>query len=283
MAQSTTLGGPEGERFVSGEWLQANLQREDLRLVQAGGESYYPQLHIPGAALMMPREILTERDGVPGMRERPEVLRALFGRLGIREESRVVVYDAAGGLDASRLVWTLASMGHERAAVLDGGMNIWYTEKRPVTGGPETIPPVGFTPRENPELLASMEEVLRLAEQGGETLLLDTRSSGEYTGNLMRGPRGHIPGALHLDWTESMVDAKNPRLKSREALLARLAQVGLREASQEVILYCQTAHRASQTWVLLRHLGFSRVKLYDGSMAEWVLRQLPLIAGESPR
>lgn len=272
-------------RFVSTAWLAERLDAPELRLIQVGGEKFYDSLHLPGAMLMPYGELVTEKDGVPGMRADTDRLTALFGRYGIGDGVTVVAYDAAGGMDASRLAWTLASLGFTRTAVLDGGVVAWVNEKRPITQQAPTPQPATFTPRPDPSVVIGWEETLQVAnDPAAAPLILDTRSGREYVGMTLRAPRGHLAGAVHLEWTETLVDPNNnPVLKDKETLRQLYAGIGVTEREREVILYCETAHRASQTWLLLKELGFGKVRLYDGSMAEWRVRDLPVVGGSTPR
>ncbi|MBF0135945.1 MAG: sulfurtransferase [Magnetococcales bacterium] len=284
---TAATAAPDGNgfpgKFVETSWLVNHLNDPDLRIVQVGGDNFYANLHIPGALLVLYQEIVTTRDGVPAMRADAADLVALFGRLGIGPTTRVLAYDAAGGLDAARFIWTLATLGHEQGAVLDGGMVAWYQESKPVTPVVPSVPSVAFKPAPTETWSSTWNEVQKISQSQDPTILLDTRSEGEYLGRNLNGPRGHIPRARHLDWTESLRDRQMPVLKDRQLLMDLLAARGLRTPDQPVIVYCQTAHRASQTWLLLRHLGFSQVRLYDGSMAEWGLRNLPLVVGANPQ
>jgi thiosulfate/3-mercaptopyruvate sulfurtransferase len=272
--------------FVSTEWVQERLGQPGLRIIQAGGESYYEQAHLPGAVLLRYADILTSRDGVPGMRADCEHLAQVFGMLGLDSSTTVVVYDAAGGTDASRVVWTLTTMNHQRAAVLDGGLSQWMQERRPFEHEIHPVEPVLFLPECMDNSLSSLidwQGVLRVVRGEEEAILIDTRTENEYLGMNMTGPRGHIPGALHMDWMENLRGRTNPLLKPDVELELMYNNLGLLDRDQPVITYCQTAHRAAQTWLVLRHLGFSQVKLYDGSIAEWGLRQLPFSMGPAPR
>lgn len=269
--------------FVSAAWLHEHLTDPELRLIQVGGEGYYEQTHIPGARLLLMNQLVGPQGEVPAMRLPPEALGETFRGLGIDADSRVVAYDAVGGMDAARFLWTLTSMGQTgEMGILDGGMAVWMNQGLPTN---DHRPPPGdgrFVPNPNREFEVDWREVMAVVAGERFDLLLDTRSWREYVGLTIGSPRGHISGAIHLDWTESLVSLREPLLKGKGELLAMLAKVGLIRSEQPVVLYCQTAHRASQTWVLLRHLGFWQVRLYDGSIAEWRVRNLTQILGETP-
>lgn len=255
-----------------------------MRIIQVGGENFYSRMHIPGAVMVGYQDITGYRDGIPGFRAETALLRKLFGRLGITPESHVVVYDASGGMDAARMVWTLHCMGHTQCYILDGGMGAWYTEKRVCTDHMPQIAPVEYRVDEDLRWDADIELMQRVVAGELEMKVLDTRSEAEYEGQTIRGPRGHIPGARHFEWMDALRTPQDPQLKDDEALREMLAGRGVENPhTDEVVVYCQTAHRAAHTWAVLRHLGYAKVRLYDGSMAEWGISGQPVVAGMVPR
>ncbi|GAB0057719.1 Thiosulfate/3-mercaptopyruvate sulfurtransferase [Candidatus Magnetaquicoccaceae bacterium FCR-1] len=270
--------------FVTTDWLLEHLGRTGLRLVQVGGESHYPRMHLPGAVLVTYPEFTAQRDGLPAMFPEPADLERLFGRLGIGVQTPVVVYDLVGGTDAARFAWTLARAGHAGArAILDGGLPVWYQRQLPLDSAIPRIEAVTFTARPDAACEADREQVLATIASHAEGMLLDSRSRNEYLGLTLRGPRGHLPGAVHLDWIDTLMGRQDPRLQSDEALRALYAAIGIDDPTREVIVYCETAHRAAHTWAVLRHLGWEKVRLYDGSISEWRLYDLPVVAGDTPR
>ena len=269
--------------FVDTSWLENHLSDPRLRIIQVGGEKYYPQFHIPGASFLPYQALVTIQNGVPGMRADTAFLAELFGHQGLTIDTPVVAYDLSGGTDASRLVWTLTALGHHFGAVLDGGLGRWSQEKRPLDQQTPDLKPLPFVPQPQPEWEASEQQVLAASTPHSIAQLLDTRTANEYLGLTLRAPRGHIAGALPFDWSNALLSNNDPRLKDKQALLSLLAEVGVTDLQREIIVYCETGHRASQSWLLLRQLGFSKVRLYDGSIAEWRVRQHLVIAGQNPR
>lgn len=266
-----------GMGFVGPDGLEALRGDSRLRIVQVDGEKYYHQFHIPGAGQLAYARLVTKRNEVPGVLADPQDIADEFGRLGIRVDSPVVAYDLTGGLDAARFLWTLATLGHVGSkAVLDGGMSVWYSQNRPMEGGFCKISGEHFQWEMDSRWLVGYEEVLDISEGRRDGLLVDTRSTKEYQGLTLRGPRGHIRGAVHYDWTESLSGPKDLRLKDFGVLSAQLTALGVSDPKREVVLYCETAHRASHTWLLLCHLGYEKVRLYDGSIAEWRVLDLPV-------
>jgi thiosulfate/3-mercaptopyruvate sulfurtransferase len=104
---------------------------------------------------------------------------------------------------------------------------------------------------------------------GTDLALWDARSWNEYSGisRFSRYP-GHIPGAVNLDWLELMDRQRNLRLKADEELKSRLFELGL-GPDKEIVVYCQTHHRSSLAWFVLRYLGYRRCRGYPGSWSDW--------------
>jgi len=198
---------------------------------------------------------------------------ALLGDLGIDADSHVVIYDDMGGLEAGRLFWELERIGHARASVLDGGLVKWVLEGRRVVA---QLPPVARTQyrpskrgRENEIDLAGILS----ARQDPAVLLLDVRTPEEYAGKASEPRTGHIPRARLWPWDQAVDFERGFALKRPELLLQSLRQAGVEGPDTDVVLYCRSGHRAAQTYAALRYLGFERVRLYDGSMAEYGLAE----------
>ena len=182
-----------------------------------------------------------------------------------------------GGLNAGRLYWHLEQLGHHEVSILDGGLVKWILEGRKVdnTG----VEPVATKYEGNKPLdqfnLATIEDVIK-ASRTGDTLLLDVRSKEEYFGDPKKKSGGHIPGAKWLNWLEN-VDLEDGFTRQKADLIEdKLAKLGIDDKQEPVIVYCRSGHRASQTYITLKSLGYENVKLYAHSMAEYSRLRLPL-------
>jgi thiosulfate/3-mercaptopyruvate sulfurtransferase len=279
IAEGTPLPG----LIVSQDWLEANLAAPDLRIVQVGGEKYFNRFHIPGAVLVSYKQIVEVRGGVAGLRASEKTLVELFGKLGIGPQTRVVAYDLSGGMDASRLIWSLSTLGHSGGgAVLDGGLGRWYEDQRSMGQDGAAVEPVEFISQPDDRWLVTADQVDAASQGDWPGVIIDTRSNGEYIGTTLKGPRGHIKGAKHLDWSQTLRNPRDVRLKELDTLRGMYNNIGVSDPSQEIIVYCETGHRASQSWVLLRYIGFENVRLFDGSISEWRVLDLPVVSGTEP-
>ena len=268
LAQTTPL-------LVDAKWLSARLGDPSIRIVDMVGEpTDYGMGHIPGAVYASLRDI---RFPVPigGYRlPTEEELSPILARLGIGPDTHVVVYDEGSSLNAARLFFTLDVFGHPKVAILDGGIEAWKRAGLPLSREPATVPRTTYRPSLRPERVASSEEIL--AVLGDSTVaLVDARSRVEYDGTAQMGKRGgHIPGAVHIEWLQHLQPDKT--FKPVSELRALYEGRGV-VPDKQVVTYCQTQHRGSHSYFVLRLLGYDRVVGYDRSWAEWGSRDdLPI-------
>jgi thiosulfate/3-mercaptopyruvate sulfurtransferase len=236
----------------------------DVRAGAMGGIGYRVG-HLPGAAYLDAGELDDPAANAGGSPIRPAAAEALFGRLGVDDETTVVAYDDAGGMLAARLFFVLEFYGHERVRVLNGGLAKWRREGRPLEVSAPAITPRRFEPRPRRELIATATEV-RASLGRPEVCLIDARSAGEYAGTAQSGRSGHIPGAAHVEWTSTT----NPdgTLKDADALRALFETAGARP-DRTAVVYCGSGARSAHSYLALRLLGHARIRNYDGSWREW--------------
>lgn len=269
--------------LVETDWLDANLNRPDLRIVDIRGETLppvelgkpiylpkpdaYAESHLPGAVFVdWTRDITDPNDPIPAQIAPPARFKAAMEAVGIGAGTFVVVYDDHNNIMAGRLWWALRYYGFDQVAVLNGGWPKWIAEKRTVTQAAPIISPAVFTPSIRPELRKVADQILPEAEAGA--FLLDNRLATDYTGETQRALRaGHIPGAVSLP-TGGLLDASGA-VMSPEALKAKFAAVGLENPDQPVIAYCNGGVNASLVALALDEAGFRHVSVYDGSWNEW--------------
>jgi thiosulfate/3-mercaptopyruvate sulfurtransferase len=261
-----------GSGLVSTEWLQAHLDDRRVLVIEASVEkATCDAAHIPGARWVdVHRELLFGGDDSSGHPVPAEEFAALMGRLGVSAETTVVWYGDRHSSLAIRGFWTMQFYRHAGANhVLDGGHERWIAEGRAMTADVPVVTPARYPVPERVDASgrATLDEV-RGAIGQPETVVLDVRSRDEYTGANKRAARGgHIPGAVHIEWTDA-TDAPNV-LKSANELRALYASRGV-TPEKEIIAHCQLGIRSAHTWFVLKHvLGYPNVRSYDGSWQEW--------------
>ena len=153
--------------IVSTSWLAGYLNDPKVVVLHLARErAHYDAGHIPGARFVGWGEITATRDGVPNELAPVADLQMLFERLGIGDEARIVLYGDNSGLSAARAYFTLDYLGHgARAALLDGGLEKWKTERRPTSTGLVETKTARFTPRVRASAITNLDVVRDLSGQ----------------------------------------------------------------------------------------------------------------------
>jgi thiosulfate/3-mercaptopyruvate sulfurtransferase len=269
--------------LVEPAWLEESLEHPSLCLLDFGREFLdYDEAHIPGAVFVDRDWITAEVDGVAEMLAPIERVVAVLEEAGVGDRSTVVVYDEDSGLWASRLLWTLELLGHRDVRLLNGGLGLWVAEGRPVTAEAPAIQPGRLTPAPDLSVIASENWILDHLDSP-DVMLLDTRSPEEYTGEDARAVRGgHIPGAVNVEWTRALAGEEVQTVIPPGELRELYGSAGV-TPDREIVTYCQGGVRAAHTYFMLRLLGYTRVRNYDGSWAEWGNDdRVPVVTGELP-
>jgi len=245
--------------------LQGYPEFDDLLIIDLSKQDGYEKAHIPGAIHVSPAEIISGTPPAPGKLPGIAQLEALFSRIGYSADRHIVVYDDEGGGWAGRFVWTLDLISHSKVSYLNGGIHAWLAAGYPVT---ETIPEPAMTEVTltiSPSFTATKEEVLASLDDGN-VLIWDARSPAEYLGEKKFSLRGgHIPGAINLDWLETM--DRESELRIRKDINEVLVNRGLTKDKQ-IITHCQTHHRSGLTYLIGKSLGYD-IRAYPGSWSEW--------------
>ena len=185
---------------------------------------------------------------------------------GVDADRDVVVYDECSGIRAARALWFLELFGHTRTRLLDGGFNAWAAAGYEITRDAGPPPQSDWTGTRRQETIATWRDV-RSALRRSDSVILDTRSDGEYCGTTARARRGGaIPGAVHIEWTRNLTS--DGRFKPSAELRRMYEDAGV-TPDRTVITYCQGGYRAAHSYLALRLLGYPRVKNYVGSWKEW--------------
>jgi thiosulfate/3-mercaptopyruvate sulfurtransferase len=270
------MSGPASNLLVTADELAAHPEwrvfdcRHDLKNTEYGRQAY-ARGHIPGALFLhLDEDLSGATNGSNGRHPLPDI--AAFARrmsgCGVDAETQVVAYDNEGGIFASRLWWLLRWLGHERVAVLDGGLAGWKRSKRVLEESVVPVVPRQFKPQPQ-ELAVDVGRVL--AELGSpRMLILDARSAERFRGeNETLDPvGGHIPGAVNRFYFENLDDDGcffKPRDELRREFTALLAG---RPAS-EVLQQCGSGVTACHNLLAMELAGLSGSKLYPGSWSEW--------------
>lgn len=265
--------------LVTTQWLADHL--DDPSLVILDGSFKLPGVtpvasedfaarHLPGARFFDIDKVADHGIPLPHMLPSAADFERHAAELGISNDSVVVVYDTPGLMSAGRVWWTLRSFGHDKVAILDGGLKKWLAEGRPVTAETPVTTPGRFRANYDPAAVRSKAQVLANLESHAEQVI-DARSAGRFTAEEKEarpGLRsGHIPGSLSLPFnlltnpdTGEILDASDIR-KAFEA-------AGL-DFAKPVIASCGSGVTATALAFGLHLAGKDDVAIYDGAWTEW--------------
>lgn len=262
--------------LVSTEWVAAHLDDPNVRIIESNEDPLlYPSGHIAGAVQVDWTNDLndqTVRDYLD-----KHGFEALAARIGITPETTVVFYGDKNNWWATYAFWVFQLFGHSNARVMDGGRLKWEQEGRPLTREVPHYPATQYSApeRNDAEIRAFREYVKEHVRQGGQ--LVDVRSPGEYSGELLHMPNypqegalrgGHIPGARNIPWARAANE--DGTFKPADALRAIYVEEQGLKPDAETIAYCRIGERSSHSWFVLKYLlGFENVRNYDGSWTEW--------------
>jgi thiosulfate/3-mercaptopyruvate sulfurtransferase len=271
-AAAATCGG-HGTReslFVSTKWLADHLKDANLVVLAVGEKADYDAGHIVGSQFIEYRTV-----GVKGetglMLELPPMaqLAELFSKLGVSNDSRVVVYRLKDWLTQSaRIVMTLDAMGlGANAALLDGSLATWNAEGRATSQEAPVVKAGTLTPCPQSDVIADLDFVKANLHQTG-VRILDARDPKVYSGETARAGMvsGHIQGAGNV-YYNGLLDAQTGKLKPAEELQAQFRDAGVKPGDR-VVTYCFIGQQASALYLVSRYLGYD-TRLYDGSWDEW--------------
>lgn len=276
--------------IVSADWLQERLTDQTVKIVDASwylpqhnrnGKAEYEAGHIPGAVFFDQDEIADHTSGLPHTVPSPDVFAAHVGQMGISIDASIVVYDGPGLFSSARVWWLFRVMGATKVYVLDGGLDGWKAEERPLTNEPTEPQATIFAPVFNADAITTFGE-MRSTVETGSAQIADARGAGRFTGaeaEPRAGMRsGHMPGAKNLPIAAL---AENGRLKSIEALRETILAAGI-DLDRPVVTSCGSGVTAAVITLALQSVGHADNTLYDGSWAEWGSRDdTPVVTGEA--
>jgi thiosulfate/3-mercaptopyruvate sulfurtransferase len=255
----------ESDLLVTPDWLEGQLEREDIAIIDVRSADEYAEGHVPNAIHLELSQWTHAEDGVPGMLLDAESFARLVGNAGIGNDTTLIIYDSNWGMPAARVLWSFLRYGHSAVTVLNGGWDAWEEKGLPTSTQTPSPKPVTYTPQPVDEHLAQ-RSWLKAQSERSDFVVVDTRTPTEYA-------QGHLPNSVNWDWLNAVPVGEWQAVRPQAEILAELAQLGI-TPDKEVVTYCRSGARAAHTFLVLRHLGFARVRNYDGSWLDWSLKEL---------
>jgi thiosulfate/3-mercaptopyruvate sulfurtransferase len=278
--------------LVPTAWLAERLGRAELRALDASwylpvsgrdARAEYRAAHIPGALFFDLDAASDQSSPLPHMLPSENEFTERMSALGLNDADDIVVYDGSGvNLSAARAWWMFRIFGHDRVALLDGGIRKWREEGRPVESGERTMDRGTFRARLQPGRIQDLLTVRRSLDTGAAQVV-DARSAGRFSGSEpeprqgLRG--GHIPGSVNVPH-QQLVRPDGTILPLPE-LRRRIEAAGV-DLARPIVATCGSGVSACAVIYALHLLGNDDVALYDGSWTEWAGRSdTPVATGDA--
>jgi thiosulfate/3-mercaptopyruvate sulfurtransferase len=264
------------EVLVSADWVEQHKDDPKVRIVESDEDVLlYDMGHVPGAVKIDWQGDLQDqlvRDYINA-----EKFAEICSRSGIANDTTVVFYGDKSNWWACYAFWAFKLFGHDDCRIMNGGRKLWLDQNRPLSKDTPSYPRTDYTVKgaDASQIRVFRDDVLAHMRAGKK--LIDVRSPGEYTGELLHMPdypqegslrAGHIPGAKSVPWSRAVNE--DGTFKSADELKAIFeGEAGL-SPSDEVVAYCRIGERSSLSWFVLTYLlGYPKVRNYDGSWTEW--------------
>lgn len=271
------------ENLISCEELNRIRDNEDVKIIDFRSNMDYVTGHIPGAIQIGRDEFEDTNAKYDYFMASPEKIETLLREKGIENNDLIVAYDNTNNLWSSRVWWTLKMYGHENVKLLDGALGRWKelnyeTKLVELQSFDKSNYQIGTI---NKKMISVMNEV-KNAINKNNTLILDVRAWGEYTGEVVldgAGKGGRIPSSVWIEWTKALNE--DGTFKNADQLKEVYQGKGV-NPEKTIYPYCQGAIRSCHTtFVLKALLGYPEVKNYDGSWVEWSNEGMEVAVGES--
>lgn len=263
--------------IVSADWLEEHLDDDDIAIVDGSwylpaqnrdARAEYDEAHIKNAIFFDQDLVVDPSSDLPHTLPPAEIFGQLAGEMGLTRQKTIIVYDGPGMFTAPRVWWMLRHFGAENVFVLDGGIDNWKAELRPVTNAKSRLQPATFEARTKMNEVATFADMSKIV-QNASCQIADARSPGRFSGSEAE-PRagmrsGHMPGAVNVP-VGSLSD--KGYLKGTGELRKILTEAGL-DLSKPVVTTCGSGVTAAVINLALASVDAAESRLYDGSWSEW--------------
>ena len=282
------------QTLITTDQLAASLNSELIKIFDCrfsladteAGRKAYGEGHIPSSIYAhldddLSGEIIA---GKTGRHPLPSIvsITETFSKWGIDEKVQVVAYDDKGGMIASRLWWMLKWLGHDAAAVLDGGWQAWENSGYPVSTDTPTPLAKNFRPNPRPEMILPLQDMVKKSGSG-KSLILDARAAERYRGEVepIDPVPGHIPAAVSAPFALNLDE--NGYFLTTDQLKARFRDLLGDLPADQAVCYCGSGVSGCHNLLAAAHAGIKGIKLYPGSWSEWITDpQRPVSTGPNP-
>jgi thiosulfate/3-mercaptopyruvate sulfurtransferase len=253
------------EPVISAKSFMAEYKtNKNLIVIDVNAPDIYGKQHIQGA-INIPHKELYKPGNIEGQIKNKEELAVIFGKKGVSNTSKIILYDEGSNRYNSRVWWILKSIGATDVSILHFNMDQFAGARIPLTATPASVKPVTYTVSESNYKAYTMDDVQHLAEG---TLLLDGREKEEYDGaDAAKKSKGHLPGAVWMNFKEVLTPSG--AYKTKDEIISIAAKFGA-TPEKPIVVYCNSGIKAAVLYIALKEIaGFQNVNNYVGSYADW--------------
>lgn len=257
--------------IVNADWLEDNLNKENILILDARGEDAHKKGHIPGAIAVMWQGFAV-MEGAPGENDNwgtvlePVALSEKLSEIGVTQDKEIIVYTTSpnGWGEDGRMVWMLRRAGLD-AKILDGGFDYWKAKGYEVSKD-EVVPTAGSIGIETLDDKTNIT-TQELASNLNKVTIIDVRDEEEYSGATKYGEArgGHLPGAKHIQFNQFL--NADGTLKTAKEIKAILDENGINKDT-EIVTYCTAGIRSAHMQIVLTMMGYN-ARNYDSSFYAW--------------
>jgi len=290
-AHAVENGGYPNESFlVTTQWVQDHMNDPNVRILDRQdvfpGEDFYSKGHIPNSIRMTTAPIKGTRLGIQEMLVVKDLIRFLEEN-GISPDHHVVFVSRSDRFPAAtRALWAMELLGHKKVSVLDGGIDKWKAEKRPLTSEAPRFDKTSYKVNLKRDLLMTGDELAGYLGGFKELgiVAVDCRRPEEYDGTKMSrasGKLGRIPGSVNIFFENILVGDNYKEFKSADEIKKIFDTQGI-TPDKNAVFSCVSGCFGTVTYVGARLLGFPKAAIYDGGWSEWSQKDYPVEGGERP-
>lgn len=246
------------------------------------GRDNYQQGHVPKAAFIDIQDDLSDNENPLRFSHlQASALAQAFARLGVNQDSEVILYSTDHVMWATRAWWLLHYCGHPNVRILDGGLQAWSDARQLIATKTSRYPAGDFRAERGQESLWADRDAVLAAVGNGDVCTVNSLPEPIYTGeaDISYGRPGHISGSSNLPYGRMLNDGL---FADADILHEQLSDAGLL-GEAKVITYCGGGIAATTTGFALKLFGKDDVAVYDGSMQDWASDEdNPITRGSQP-
>ncbi len=283
-------GYPNAKFLVTTQWVADHLKDPNVRILDRQDvepdEEFYAKGHIPNSIRMTTDPIKGTRLGIQEMLLVKDLIRFLEEN-GVSQDHHVVLVSRSDRFPAAtRVFWALELLGHKNASVLDGGIDKWIAEKRPMTSEAPHFDKTSYKVDLKRDRLVTGDELAGYIGSFKELgiVVVDSRRTEEHAGTKMSrasSKLGRIPGAVSLFFPAILVGDNYKEFKSADEIKKIFAAKGI-TPDKNAVFSCVSGCFGTVLYLGARLLDYPKASVYDGGWIEWSQKGYPVEGGEAP-